>query len=108
MRIFRLAWGVFIAAALLWLLYIAGLLLVSRSQDIYGIEQNVVYSLQLLFADKPLYTNPQEPPYNVVQYTPAYYGIADVLASIFRVSADNVYGVYLLARGLSISFGIGV
>jgi hypothetical protein len=108
MRFGKILWTVVIISSFILLLIYAGALILSHAQDIYGIEQNVVYSLQLILNDNPLYTHPELPPYNVVQYTPAYYAIVDVLASLFRVEARNVYGVYVLARSVAAAFGIGV
>jgi hypothetical protein len=102
----KLVWLVFLLSALILLAIMATLVLKSHSQDVYGIEQNVVYSLQLLIADKPLYSHPEYPPYNVVQYTPAYYALVDVLAGFLRLEAADVLGIYALARFSSAFFGL--
>lgn len=49
------------------------LLIVSEGTDIAGIEQNVIYSIQVLLDNGKLYSTPSTPPYSITQYTPIYF-----------------------------------
>jgi hypothetical protein len=106
LRLLSGLWLIFLSFVLIITLLVAALIVISPSQDVYGIEQNVVYSLQRVIAGEPLYTNPEQPPYNIVQYTPVYYAITTMLARLAQIEASDTEGVYRIARIVSGCFGI--
>jgi hypothetical protein len=104
----RSAWLIFVLILLILMLVFAGALVRSGSDEIHGVEQNVAYNLQLIIGGLPLYSPPDMPPYNIVQYMPGYYGLIDHLAGLFSIDAHNIQGIYLLSRVVAAIFGLGV
>lgn len=107
-RIFSSLWLVFLLSMLILFLIMAGALVRSHEQELHGVEQNVVYSLQLLFDGQALYSNPESAPFNVVQYMPAYYAFVKNIGSLLQIQGSDVFEIYLLGRAISFSFAIGL
>ncbi|GAB4015524.1 hypothetical protein [Spirosoma koreense] len=81
--------------------------------DIGGIESNVIYSVLRLMAGYPLYENPEQAPYAVTQYSPIYYYLSEGFSQLAGLTPDDVYGVYIVGRCISLvangfyAWGIG-
>ena len=67
-----------------------------------GVEMNVVFSVQKLLLGKSLYSDPSDVQFDVTQYSPAYYYIVRVLASMLGLAADDAQSLTALGRGLSV------
>ncbi|MCI5057536.1 MAG: glycosyltransferase family 39 protein [Flavobacteriales bacterium] len=82
---------------------IHGILLCFINKDIQGVESNVIYTVQRVLEDNGnLYSNPEEIPFHVSQYSPMYYVLSDVVISIFSIDPHDSYSLRLLTRMLSI------
>jgi ribosomal protein S18 len=67
-----------------------------------GIDMNVIYGMQQILSGNSLYQNPEAPPYAIMQYTPLFYLLSAGIAQMFSVTADNVQGIYEIARALAL------
>jgi hypothetical protein len=76
----------------------------SKSADIAGIEQNVVYSTQMLMDKGDLYQSPGNAPFSITQYTPLYYYICGYTAKIIGYGPDDVQVLYRIGRSWNILF----
>lgn len=61
-------------------------------------EPNVIYTLQKYLAGRPLYGNPDEPPFDVTQYSPLYYVITGAIGALAGVEATDAQAVWRLGR----------
>jgi hypothetical protein len=96
-----------LVAGSVWLTFIFFLayslvLVFSQSPNIAGVENNTVYFIQQLLDGSSLYTNPAQPPYAIAQYGPLYYQLVAGIGKIAGLSADDVMGVFVLSRVVSI------
>ena len=70
--------------------------------DAGGVEGNVVYFIQHILDGQSLYTDPELPPYAIAQYTPLYYYLVAAISKLCAVSADNVAGIFITSRVVSL------
>lgn len=75
--------------------------------DLGGVEGNVVYGIQRLLLGLPLYTDPESPPFAVIQYTPLYYYLAAAVGLLTGVDAQEPQEVFVLGRVLCLLFNLG-
>lgn len=80
------------------------LILLSSNPDYQGIEQNVVYSTQMLLSGNALYQSPGLRPFSITQYMPLYYYLLEVTMRIFDYGADDIKALYLIGRSWSLVF----
>jgi hypothetical protein len=66
-----------------------------------GFERNVIWGIQQIMLEKPLYTNPEGFPFAIIQYMPFYYQLVGFLGSIFSIDPLDSHQVYSLARMVS-------
>jgi hypothetical protein len=95
---------------ILFLFIILRILLVfSYSNDIGGIENNVVYSITKYLSDGCLYNDPESGNFNITQYSPVYYNLVTFICFVFKINPlTDVHLVYVIGRFLSLIFcGIG-
>lgn len=79
----------------------------SYASDIEGIEPNVIFSIQQLISGKSLYTNPEEVPYSITQYTPLYYYLSAYVATLMNLnSTDDLHEIYVIGRSISMIFNL--
>ena len=90
---------------ILFLIFVTGALVLFSSDDNFrGYEQNVIYSIQHLVGNGTLYTNPEEIPYSITQYTPVYHMISAAFAKVLNLTAgEDIKVFYIVARAVSIS-----
>lgn len=55
--------------------------------DFGGLDPNVVYGTQRLLLGEPLYQNPEQSPYAIIQYMPIYYHLCAWLAAKLGIHA---------------------
>lgn len=73
--------------------------------DIRGVESNVIYTIQRILSDNTfLYQNPNELPYAITQYTPLYYLLCDLVASVAGINAFDVLGIRQVSKLISFTF----
>ena len=66
-----------------------------------GFERNVIWGIQQIMLEKPLYTNPEGFPFAIIQYMPFYYHLVGFFGSIFSIDPLDSHQVYSLARMVS-------
>lgn len=93
-----------ISISLLFLLIILFLrvqLTMSYHPDISGSERSSVMPIQYLVNNLPLYVDPEEPPYYIVQYTPIYFYLVGLPYKLF-FDPENVHAIYVASRAVSL------
>lgn len=76
---------VFTAAAILFLRLV---LSISHLAETGGVSVNVVYGVVRIMDGLPLYSNPEEPPFAIIQYMPLHYRIVQALAVLFNLDGN--------------------
>jgi hypothetical protein len=77
-------------------------LALSGSAEIRGVEKNTAFPIQQAMADKPLYPNPDVPPFAITQKTPLYYILVSIVADTLGiVPGKQAAQVYTVGRLLS-------
>ncbi|MFZ1693910.1 MAG: hypothetical protein WAT74_11985 [Flavobacteriales bacterium] len=67
-----------------------------------GVEINVVYGAQKILLGRPLYEDPEQPPFDVMQYSPLYYGLLAGVAKAVGVQPEETYDLFVLSRTLAL------
>lgn len=70
--------------------------------DFGGLDPNVVYGTQRLLLGEPLYQNPEQSPYAIIQYMPIYYHLCAWLAAKLGIHALEVQALYVLMRTVAL------
>ncbi len=66
--------------------------------DLGGVEHNVVHGIQKVMQGDVLYDDPEAPPFDVIQYTPAHFLVCATIAKVFGFDAGDVRAIYLINR----------
>ena len=78
------------------------------TNDIRGVESNVVYTLQQILVDNSLlYQDPNHLPYAITQYSPLYYLICDGILTVLKIDSANFLIIRIVSRCISLLFLIG-
>ena len=72
--------------------------------DICGSESSTIHPIQRVAAGLPLYTNPEEPPFLITQYSPMYFYIVGGIYKMLGFDPLNVHRVYAFSRLFSLGF----
>ena len=94
--------GVF--AILAWNLDLRWAMLLQYRTELGGVEHNVIHGIQKLLLGYPLYQDPEAPPFDVIQYTPAYYVLCAGIAQVFGIAGDDARSIYLVCRTVALIF----
>lgn len=78
----------------------------SWSHDMGGIEQNVVYGIQRIIDGQSLYTDPNQPPYAVMMYSPLYFHAVAIVGKITGANPDNPMAIYHINRSVALIFNL--
>lgn len=70
--------------------------------DISGSETSTIFPVQFLSDDKPIYTDPELPPFRLTQYTPLYFILTSFLFDLTGWAPEEVHKVFLVSRFSSI------
>lgn len=70
--------------------------------DLGGLENNVIYGIQKILAGFPLYINPESPPFDLIQKSPAYYYLLAGLCRLFNISMEQPIEIFRLSRIVSL------
>ncbi len=81
-------------------------LLTDHRVDLGAQEINVVYGIQKIMLGRPLYQDPELPPFDVMQYTPAYYVVCAAIGIAVGVDEHDTYALFLLSRILSLALNL--
>ncbi len=74
--------------------------------DLGGAEINLVYGTQKLLLGRPLYENPEQPPFDVMQYTPLYYHSCAWIASMLAIDPHDTRMLYRVGRVYSLLLNV--
>ena len=88
------------------LLWVRLTLIPQHRTDIAGAELNVIYGVQKVMLGFPLYEDPEQPPFDIIQYTPLYYWICGGLGSLLQIDPYDSYRIFLLSRILSLALNL--
>lgn len=73
-----------------------------HSIDFGGSELNVLHGIAQVVRGLPIYSDPEQAPFAVVQYTPAYHVITGKLCMALGIAADDVRGLQQINRAFSL------
>jgi Dolichyl-phosphate-mannose-protein mannosyltransferase len=73
----------------------------SMSTDIGGAEQNIVFSIERMLLNLPLYLNPDELPFIGTQYTPVYFYVVLGVCRLLGIDSGDVHRIYVIGRIVS-------
>lgn len=76
------------------------------SPNLGAMETSVVYGLQRVLADLPLFSNPEQPPFAIIQYSPLYYSLLGAVGKWLSVNPDEPFQVYVLSRWAGLIFNL--
>lgn len=74
----------------------------SYSLNLSGEEQNVMYGLIKMDLGMPLYTDPEDVPFDVIQYTPGLYYLVTGVGAITGLDGEDPRSVYVVARSVGL------
>ena len=94
-----------ISAAFAAVLLLRITLVFSYVPETGGVSVNVLFALMRLLNGFPLYSNPELPPYPVVQYMPLHYYVVLLFAKISGIQ-QNVHAVSVLNRLLCLAYDL--
>ncbi|MFN3874948.1 MAG: hypothetical protein ACK4L7_03425, partial [Flavobacteriales bacterium] len=102
----RWSFALLLAAGALTHLALRWPLLTDARTDLGGAEINVAYGIQKLLLGKPLYSDPESPPFEVVQYTPLYHALCAALCRVSGVDAMDTAGIFRASRACCLALNL--
>lgn len=93
-------------ASTIALLFVRLDLLTQYRTDIAGAEFNVVYGVQKVMLGIPLYQDPEQPPFDIIQYTPLCYWLCGGVGRMLAIDPLDTYRVFLCSRILSLLLNV--
>lgn len=78
-------------------------MLFQHRTELGGVEHNVVHGIQKVMLGLDLYEDPEEPPFDVIQYTPAYYVLCAGIGKMIGLHGDDARGIFVLSRSLALA-----
>lgn len=96
----------FVFCSLFAFLTLRCLIIFSAGTDIAGIEQNVIYSMQVFMSKGNLYFPPSEAPFSITQYTPLYYYLGSFTAKLTGYDAKDIHALYVIGRSWNLIFNL--
>lgn len=99
---------IFTLFCFMFMLIMRIILIFSPASDLGGgVEQNVIYSIQMLLDNGTLYTNPHFLPFSITQYTPFYYYLCGLTANLTGLDpAQHIRELYIICRTWSLVFNL--
>jgi hypothetical protein len=70
--------------------------------EIGGIEINIIDGVIKILSGQKLYTDPANPPYDIIQYSPVYYYLVAGLSKVFGISAGDPYAIFIVTRCMAL------
>lgn len=71
--------------------------------ELGGVEHNSVHAIQKLLLGSPLYQDPEQIPFDVIQYTPAYFVLCSTVGKVFGISGEDARSAFLLSRVIALT-----
>lgn len=93
-------------AGALWHAALRFQLIADPRHDLGGGEMNVVYGTQKILLGEPLYTNPEEPLFEVVQYTPLFHLLCAAVARMAGIDALDTPELFAVGRALNLALSL--
>lgn len=91
-----------IAAALICVLIARVGIIPRHVHDIGFSEMNVVDGVVRLLEGRPLYGDPEQPPYDIMQYAPLHYLACAGAAKLLGIDAHDAQALYMTSRWVSL------
>lgn len=63
-------------------------------------EPNVIDGIIRVMDGLPLYGDPEQPPYDIIQYAPIHYGICAPICALFHLTKDDPQGIFMVSRSV--------
>ncbi|MBK8226965.1 MAG: DUF2029 domain-containing protein [Flavobacteriales bacterium] len=101
----RIAVALLLLGTLAHLVLRAGLLNDPRV-DLGGAEINVVYGVQKLVDGRPLYSDPEQPPFEAIQLAPLYHMLVAGAARGSRIDHLDTQGLFYVSRVLALALNV--
>ncbi len=99
--------SVLVAVGVFLLLFLGRVGLISSyHHDLGGVEPNIIYGVQQLLDGKPLYSDPNQPPYAVVMYSPLYFHFTAAIGRLTNVNPHEPIEVYRISRSVAFFFNL--
>lgn len=95
-----------ISLSVLFFVVLRIIIIYSKGTDIAGIEQNVVYSIQVFLNGGQLYSSPHTAPFSITQYTPLYYWLCYITAKIGDYGPYDIQNIYIIGRSWNLLFNL--
>ncbi|MBK6344104.1 MAG: hypothetical protein IPF41_16420 [Flavobacteriales bacterium] len=74
--------------------------------DLGGAEINVVYGVQKLVDGRPLYSDPEQPPFEAIQLAPLYHVLVSGMARVSGVGPLDTQGLYFVSRSQALALNL--
>lgn len=97
-----------LAGVLIWCLGLRAEMLLQYRTELGGVEHNVIHGIQKVMLGQTLYEDPEQPPFDVIQYTPAYYLVCAGVGHILGLNGDDARGIYVLSRSVALLFNLSM
>ncbi|MCB0766667.1 MAG: glycosyltransferase family 39 protein [Flavobacteriales bacterium] len=91
-----------ILGILVWIFSLRCELLVQYRTELGGVEHNVIHGIQKVMLGQDLYEDPEQPPFDVIQYTPGYYLLCAAIGKLMGMNGDEARSIFLLSRTISL------
>ena len=95
-----------LVGVLVWNASLRWQMLLQHRTELGGVEHNVIHGIQKIMLGQDLYEDPERPPFDVMQYTPAYYLLCAAVGKILGLHGDDVRSIYLLSRTMALLFNV--
>lgn len=77
-------------------------LVYTYTENLEGVEQDEIYTIQRVLAGYPIYEDPEKPPFSITQKTPLYHHLCYAIGKVLDISPENPRSIYLLNRWTSL------
>lgn len=91
-----------ISAVVAWNLSLRWEMLFQHRTELGGVEHNVIHGIQKVMLGKALYEDPERPPFDVIQYTPAYHVLCAAIGKVLGLHGDDARAVFVLSRAVAL------
>lgn len=95
-----------LGGVLVWNLFLRCEMVLQYRTEIGGVEHNVIHGIQKVMLGQQLYEDPEQPPFDVMQYTPAYYVLCAGVGKVLGISGDDARAIFLLSRTIALLFNL--
>lgn len=91
-----------LAGVFAWNLWLRWNLLHQHRVELGGVELNVIHGIQKVMLGQALYEDTEEPPFDVIQYTPMYYLVCAGIGKAIGLAGDDARANFLVSRWVSL------